>query len=184
MPAINVQLPDGAKSRLEKDETVLWAGETKPYPLISAQNRSRLFLRWGICAVIAIAFIAFLASRSRATFGLVAMTLIVVGFAAALPVLDRKRILKNAVYVVTDRRVIRSFREGRTFWMNRAGLHVKEVRSDEGTTFLFGAATSYPQRKFSSAVFFPPEKGEPPVTTGLVFYNVQNAAALAKLLGI
>ena len=45
MPAINVQLPDGAKSLLEKDETVLWAGETKPYPLISAQNRSRLFLR-------------------------------------------------------------------------------------------------------------------------------------------
>lgn len=174
---------------LQPDETILWSGKSEKFPLKNEGNAKALTYRWIICAVLFAAFAVFYVS-----FGLnspnglmpapLVVALIVFIYIALVPALDRNKVLKKCIYIVTDKRIITVVSDRDVNAVSRAGLKIKAVPAGDGCVhLLFGAATELKERKYVIRTFEPvkEDSSDSPVI-GIVFYHVKNTNELQTLL--
>ena len=177
-------LPDGVRRILGEEEEILWQGRPAPFPLMDGRRRGALVRRWIICVIAAVALTAWYLialSYSTAEFlpGFEAILLVFPGYAALVPLLDRRRLLKDTLYVVTDRRAVQAVGNYDAWGLDRSGLKIRR----DGATFLLGAAADLPDRKiYRTAVI--PLKGDDSdrEVVGLVFYGAEDPDGLDRAL--
>lgn len=177
------------QENLQADETILWSGKSEKFPLKNEGNAKALTYRWIICAVLFAAFAVFYVSFNLRTLAVVKPAPLVVAFIvfiyiALVPALDRNKVLKKCIYIVTDKRIITVVSDRDVNAVSRAGLKIKAVPAGDGCVhLLFGAATELKERKYVIRTFEPvkEDSSDSPVI-GIIFYHVKDTNELRTLL--
>ncbi len=175
--SVKLELTDRIKKELRNGEEVIWAGKPKDFALMSEEVKSSFFTRWIVCAVVAVAllvvyFIANANAEQGVKSGIIILCLLVPIYLACLPVLDKRNILKNCKYYVTDKRVIIDHAEKEFYSINKSCLRSEIVENEGGTiTVMLGSLAGMKAGKRRSKAVIP-DKDDGGVVTGLVIYNV------------
>lgn len=178
------------KEELLEGEVIEWKGRPEPFPLIVPARKKALMLRWIICAACAVILSAAyiymaLTVENGADFNFVVelVILLLFGYVALIPIMDRNKIIKKCKYYITDRRVIVAVADKDVFALSRKGIKLIFVPGESGcVNVLFGSAVNIPARKAMLTAIMPvkDEKGEE--ITGIEFYNIKDDKTVRELL--
>ena len=163
MNATQISAP--IRAALRTDETPQWVGKAENFPLLTEQNKKSLLLRWGICAALAVLctvgyLIAVVNSATKFNVGLELIILLLFGYTAMMPVLDRRKILRKCHYCVTNQRVIVTAGDNEVFSLNRKAIRIQAIPAEDGCmTVLMGTMVDAPLKKHLTGTFVPPKIG-------------------------
>ena len=175
---------------LRADETPQWAGKAEYFPLLNSDNKKSFLLRWIICGGLAVLctvgyIIAVMNTETKFNVILELIILLLFGYTALMPVLDRRKILKKCHYCITNQRAIVAAGDNDIFSLNRKAVKIQAVPAEDGCiTILMGAMADTPAKKHRTATFVPPKSDGDNEVIGLVFYNVKDDSLLRSLLDI
>ena len=178
------------RSTLREGETLQWVGRAESFPLMDEANKKGNIIRWCICGLLFLAatigYIVATASTDS-TFNVILELIILIIFAyiAAMPLLDRRKILRRCHYCITDQRMLVVAGDNDKFSLNRKALKIRTVPGTDGCiTVLLGAATDAPVKKHRVFTIVPPKSDLENDVIGLIFYNVKDDSELRGLLDI
>ena len=169
---------------LEQDENILWKGAPEAFPLVNADNKKSLMIRWIGCVVAAIVLIIgyiILAGKADTNPWLIFVVLAVVLYLAASPLLDRKNVYKGCKYYVSDRRVLLHYADKEIYSLPLNGLKQNILAAEKGCVHVeLGSCAGMKAAKRRAAAFVP-KKNDNGDVIGMGIYNVEESAELNKL---
>ena len=178
------------QAALHAGETIQWASKAENFPLLNSINKKSMLIRWIICGILAVLctiayIIAVMNTETKFNIILELIILLLFGYTALLPVLDRRKILKKCHYCITNQRAIVAASDNEIYSLNRKAVKIQTVPAEDGCiTILMGAMTEAPAKKHRIATFVPPKSDSDNEVIGLVFYNVKDDSLLRSLLDI
>jgi len=180
---LSPQIQSKLKDTLRPEEEVQWAGSCQPFPLVCAENKAPMIIRWILSALVAAALSIVYAvwiGNSGGQYNVIVELIILVAcvyVAVLMPVLDRRTLMRDAAYFVTNKRVIVLMGDRPAIALNRAGLNMKVVDGPNGCSHvLLGAAINIKPRKYRITTILPPADKEGIAPTGAVFYQIKKGS--------
>ena len=174
-------------------EEIRWSGRPAPFKLLDLPARNSLIFTWIISGCILGLtlglFIASFVSTSLAPweFGVLLLALLVLPLMIAIrPVLDRRCLLRDTVYAITNCRVIAMIK-GDVMYVpltQKLKTAIASCRDGFGT-LCFGEAVDISARKeLSTAVIGVRNTGDiaNPNVPGIVFYHIRHPETLLRYL--
>lgn len=174
------------KKTLLPDEKVIWSGKPDGVPLLTAENRKSLILRWIACAVafvvLTAAYVALLLINAKSfSFIVEAVFLIACAWIAYMPVVDWNDLRHKTSYYITNKRVILVVGKS-VYALNRTGIKVTIKDTPDGVThILWGAGDNIPPHRYRRLTVIPDALDENPC---LIFYYVRESAENLRYLTV
>lgn len=175
---------------LQEGESVEWAAQAEPFILLDNANKQSLLMRWVISTAVAVLLVGgylFLVSQNDVSVSapVVLVLLFFPLFAALRPVYDARILKRNAVFAITDRRVL-SAKGGPDFFSiafdDISAISYVEKAGGVGDV-LFGTAVNSKESKLRIQTLLPQMfQDESKTQTGLIFYNVKDLEKVKSYL--
>lgn len=175
---------------LKGNEELLWNGKGKADPLVNATNKTKLMIRWIVCAVIGIGFAAFYLPYAFSHGFPTNNTIISVGVVLALalviaygPIQEWRTLNGKVSYLLTNRRVL-TIQDGNVREMTvDAQTPCRAERLDNNTYVVYiGEAACRSKSSQARANALMGIKDDANQMTGMVFYGVSNAEDICRYL--
>ncbi|WP_434311679.1 hypothetical protein [Hominifimenecus sp. rT4P-3] len=175
---------------LKGNEELLWNGKGKSDPLVNATNKTKLMIRWIVCAVIGIGFTAFYlpyafshSFPTNNTIISVAVVLALVLVIAYGPIQEWRTLNGKVSYLLTNRRVL-AIQDGNVREMAvDAETPCRAERLGNNTYVVYigeAACSSKSSQARSNALMG--IKDDANQMTGMIFYGVSNAEDICRYL--
>lgn len=185
-----LQISAPIRTSLRAEETAQWVGKSESFPLLNSENKKSTLIRWTICAALAVLCTAaylIIVMNTHTKFNIILelIILLVFGYTAFMPILDRRKILRKCRYCITNQRAIVTAGDNEIFSLNRKAVKIQAIPAENGCiTVLMGAMVDAPAKKHRTSTFVPPKSDSENDIIGLVFYNVKDDPLLRSLLDI
>ena len=181
-----IDMKDYLDGVLENGEKVLWEGKPEPFELLEGSYKKSILTRWIILGAVYVALVGgYLAKslgRGDSISNILMLIIVLTIFAVIIlmaPISDRKALIANTKYVITDKRAIVINKDGAKAITLSKQTRCKVAHLENHTDVVFfGEACDVKENNSRSVAVKGLSSGKGKEITGIIFYGVNDAKEL------